>query len=284
MTLTPNKGRLLRNIGSSAQWMAQANEAPTPKASQLILNFMREAKIAKKQHCCKINCLGTPGLFDTLIKPTPHPTFARQLINMSKKKLFYIGFFAALALIFYLVLTLIIPGFGKKKSPPISFVRPFSFTNQDNKKITEKDIAGKVYVAEYFFTTCRGICPIMNNNMRLVYEEFKKDTGFLILSHTCDPDVDSVAQMKHYADSMKVDTKRWIFLTGRKDSLYNAARVSYTIDDPVNNLKNLDDQFLHSQFWALVDKNGDVRKVYDGLKESEINDLIRTARRLLKEK
>jgi len=120
--------------------------------------------------------------------------------------------------------------------------------------------------------------------MRLVYEEFKTDTNFLILSHTSDPDRDSVGQMKYYADSMKVDTRRWVFLTGRKDSLYTAARVSYTIDDPVNNLKSMEDQFIHSQFWALVDKNGDVRKVIDGLKESEVKSLIKAARRLLKEK
>ncbi len=203
---------------------------------------------------------------------------------MSKKKLFYIGFFTALALIFYLILTLVIPGFGIKKTPPISFVKPFSFINQDGKVVTEKDMEGRVYVAEYFFTHCDGICPTMNNNMRLVYDEFIQDSNFLILSHTCDPDRDSVAQMKHYADSMKVDTRRWIFLTGRKDSLYNTARISYTIDDPANNLKSMDDQFIHSQFWALVDKKGNVRKVIDGLKESEVRSLIKAARRLLKEK
>jgi len=203
---------------------------------------------------------------------------------MSKKRLYYIGFFIALALIFYLVLTLVIPGFGKVKSPPVSFVKPFSFTNQDGKQVTERDMAGKVYVAEYFFTHCEGICPKMNNNMRLVYDEFRNDSNFIILSHTSDPDRDSVGQMKHYADSMKVDTKRWVFLTGRKDSLYNAARVSYTIDDPANNLKSMDDQFIHSQFWALVDKNGDVKKIYDGLKESEVKSLIKAARKLLKEK
>ena len=203
---------------------------------------------------------------------------------MSKKKLFYTGFFVALALIFYVVLTQVIPGFGKVKANPVSTVQPFSFTNQDGQTITKKNVEGKVYVAEYFFTHCDGICPTMNNNMRLVYEEFKNDSNFLILSHTCDPERDSVAQMKYYADSMKVDTKKWIFLTGRKDSLYKAARVSYTIDDPANNLKSIDDQFIHSQFWALVDKNGDVRKIYDGLKESEVNKMIRLAKRLLKEK
>lgn len=210
-------------------------------------------------------------------------TFARNKMNMTRKKVFYIGFFAVLAIGFYFALTLLIPGFGKAKANPVSSVQPFSFTDQDGKKVTEKDVAGKVYVAEYFFTHCPGICPTMNNNMRLVYEEFKNDPGFLILSHTCDPDRDSVAQMKHYADSMKVDTKRWIFLTGRKDSLYKAARISYTIDDPANNLKSIDDQFIHSQFWALVDKNGDVIKIYDGLKESEVKKLIQSAKKLLKE-
>ena len=120
--------------------------------------------------------------------------------------------------------------------------------------------------------------------MKMVYEEYKNEDGFLILSHTCDPATDSAAQMKKYADSLGVDTKRWIFLTGRKDSLYNMARVSYTIDDPANNLKDINDQFLHTQFWALVDKNGDVIKIYDGLKETEVKDLIRDAARLLKEK
>jgi protein SCO1/2 len=124
----------------------------------------------------------------------------------------------------------------------------------------------------------------MNNNMRLVYEAFKNEKNFLILSHTCDPDTDSVPQMKHYADSMNVDTKLWIFLTGRKDSLYNMARVSYTIDDPADNLVNMEDDFMHSQLWALVDKQGQVRKIYDGLKESEVKELIRDARKLLKKK
>ena len=192
-------------------------------------------------------------------------TFDPQIMNMSKKKLFYTGFFVV-------------------KANPVSTVQPFSFTNQDGQTVTRENMSGKVYVAEYFFTHCDGICPTMNNNMRLVYEEFKNDSNFLILSHTCDPERDSVAQMKYYADSMKVDTKKWIFLTGRKDSLYKAARVSYTIDDPANNLKSIDDQFIHSQFWALVDRNGDVRKIYDGLKESEVNKMIRLAKRLLKEK
>ena len=172
----------------------------------------------------------------------------------------------------------------KKRVSPVSYVRPFAFINQDGKTITNKDVAGKVYVAEYFFTTCTGICPRMNDNMKLVYEKYKNENDFLILSHTCDPEQDSVAQMKKYAGSLGVNTDRWMFLTGRKDSLYIMARVSYTIDDPANNLKSIDDDFLHTQFWALVNRQGDVIKIYDGLKKNEINELIKDIELTLKEK
>ena len=188
---------------------------------------------------------------------------------MSRKALFNLGFFLVLILVFFLVV--------KKwlvKKDTISVVQPFSFVTQDGERFTDKDVEGKVYVAEYFFTTCPGICPTMNNNMRKVYDRFKDEDRFLILSHSCDPDRDSVPQLKHYADSMKVDTKRWIFLTGRKDSLYTAARVSYTIDDPKNNLRDINDDFLHTQFWALVNDKGEVKAIYDGLKPTEVSAMI----------
>jgi protein SCO1/2 len=196
---------------------------------------------------------------------------------MSKKAMFYTGFFVVLVLVFFLVVKKWLVGVS-----PISIVQPFSFINQDGKLITDKDVEGKVYVAEYFFTTCPGICPTMNTNMKKVYEKFKDEKDFLILSHTCDPERDSVQQLKKYSDSLGVNTSKWIFLTGRKDSLYTTARISYTIDDPANNLKNIDDDFLHTQFWALVNKKGEVKKVYDGLKESEINALIKEIEKTLK--
>lgn len=203
---------------------------------------------------------------------------------MTRKSIFYTVFFTLLVFAFFFAITKIIPGFGQSKVPPISYVRPFAFVNQDGNIISNKDVNGKVYVVEYFFTTCKGICPRINNNMRKVYERFKNENDFLILSHTCDPETDSVTKLKRFADSMKVSTSRWMFLTGRKDSLYNMARVSYTIDDPANNLKSIEDDFLHTQFFALVDKNGDVRKIYDGLKESEIELMMTDIDKLLAEK
>jgi protein SCO1 len=202
---------------------------------------------------------------------------------MTKKNVFYISFFIVLVIAFYFFLTALIPDFGKKRIPPISYVRPFSFIDQDGKTFTEKDMKGKVCVVEYFFTTCPGICPIMNANMKKVYNKFKNENDFLIVSHTSDPKTDSAARLKSYANRLGVSNSSWVFLTGRKDSLYNMARVSYVIDDPANNLKSIDDQFLHSQNWALVDKESKVRGIYDGLKEEEVNKIIKDVEELLKE-
>ncbi len=203
---------------------------------------------------------------------------------MSKKGLFYLFFFAVLITGFYFGLREFVPGFKERRFAPISYVRPFSFLNQDGQTVTEKDVAGKVYVASFFFTTCTSICPPMNNNLRKVYEKYKDEKDFLLLSHTCMPEIDSVAVMKTFSEKMNVDTKKWIFLTGRKDSLYNMARVSYTIDDPQKVMTKIEDDFIHTQHWALVDKNGDVRKIYDGLKNAEVEQLIKDIPEYLNEK
>ena len=125
----------------------------------------------------------------------------------------------------------------------------------------------------------------MNTNMKTIFEQFKDEPNFLILSHTCDPERDTVARLKVYSDSLKVDTKKWIFLTGKKDILYALARSAYLLDDPKNNVQKIEDQFLHTQFFALVDKNGKVRgQIYDGLKADELEKLKIDIRALLIEK
>jgi protein SCO1/2 len=203
---------------------------------------------------------------------------------MKKKTVFYLVFFALLVSGFLFALTQVMPGFGEVKLPVLGYVQPFSFTNQYGRRITERDISGKVYVAEYFFTTCKGICPKMNDNMKKVYAQLKNENDFLILSHTVDPGTDSVGRMKRYADSLGINTDTWWFLTGSKDSLYNAARVSYLLDDPKNNNAKIEDQFIHTQFFALVDKAGRLRKIYDGLKKEEIDELLKDIPVLIKEK
>lgn len=121
--------------------------------------------------------------------------------------------------------------------------------------------------------------------MHNIYDAFKDEPDFMIVSHTCDPETDSLPVIKRYADSLNINERKWVFLTGRKDSLYKQARVSYLLDDPKNNVVNIDDQFLHTQFFALVDKNGNVRgQVYDGLKLDELEKLKADIKDLLKEK
>ncbi len=203
---------------------------------------------------------------------------------MSKKAIFLSIFFVVLVIGFYVTLTQFIPGYGDKKFQVLNHVQPFEFVTSNGEPFSNRDVAGKVYVAEYFFTTCESICPIMNTNMKTIYETYKDEPGFMILSHTVDPEVDTVGRLKFYADSLKVDTHKWVFLTGAKDSLYNAARNSYLLDDPKNNSENLEEQFLHTQFFALVDKNGQVRrKIYDGLKKEELEELKNDIAVLLKE-
>ncbi len=202
---------------------------------------------------------------------------------MSKKIWFYSLFFTVLIAGFYFTLTKIIPGYGKVSLPILNRVQAFSFLDQNGDRISNKDLNGKVYLAEFFFTTCPGICPKMNTNLRPVYEKYKNDSNFVILSHTVNPSTDTVGRLKQYADSLGVVAPHWIFLTGRKDSLYLAARQSYLLDDPKNNLSPIDDQFIHTQFFALVDKHGQVRSIIDGLKKDELAAMDKEIGELLKD-
>jgi|SRR5947209_1263777 len=202
---------------------------------------------------------------------------------MSKKIIFYSVFFLVLAFGFYFALRAAIPGFFKKRIPAISHVQPFSFINQNGQRFTEENIKGKVAIVNFFFTTCTSVCPRMNNNLKPAYEALKSTSNVLFLSFTSDPARDSAARLKHYADSMNVDTNKWVFLTGSKDSLYKAARYSFKVDDPANFVSNNTVDFLHTQFVALVNKKGDVVKIYDGLKPSELKSVDEDVRILLTE-
>jgi len=185
---------------------------------------------------------------------------------MSKKLIGYLLFFVALVLAFYFFL---FRGNDqwKVKLAILSYTKPFKFNTQDGLPFTDKDMLGKVCVVEYFFTNCKGICPRMNTNMKTIFEQFKDEPNFLILSHTCDPERDTVARLKVYSDSLKVN------------------RSAYLLDDPKNNVQKIEDQFLHTQFFALVDKNGKVRgQIYDGLKADELEKLKIDIRALLIEK
>lgn len=167
-------------------------------------------------------------------------------------------------------------------------VKNFVFTDQNGNPVTNETVAGKIYVTEYFFTTCTGICPKMNANMAKVYNQFKDNDNFAIISHTSMPETDSVPVLKAYEEKLigkdgGNNSAKWYFVTGSKDSLYKMARQSYMLDDPANNSLNIDDSFIHTQFFALVDGNRKVRGIYDGLKNDEVALLRKDIERLMKE-
>ena len=204
-------------------------------------------------------------------------------MSKQSKSIIYILFFVVLIGAFYYFLFRGTDNW-KVKMPVLSYVQPFSFKNQDGEVITEKKFNNKITVVEYFFTTCKGICPKLNTNMKDIYSLYKNEPDFQIISHTCNPGTDSVPVLKRYADSLQVNTQKWIFLTGRKDSLYQMARGSYLLDDPKNNVEKIEDQFMHTQFFALVDRHGKIRgKIYDGLKQVEVEQLKIDIARLIKE-
>lgn len=179
-------------------------------------------------------------------------------------------------------------GFFDVKLPIMSYVQDFSFTDQNGHVVNEHNVEGKVYVTNYFFTTCKGICPKMNFNLSGVYNQFKNDKDFAILSHTSMPETDSVPLLKAYETKMIGKdpdyAAKWYFVTGDKDSLYKMARQSYLLDNPKNNSINIAEAFIHTQFFSLVDKQARVRGIYDGLKPDEIARMEKDIKTLLKEK
>jgi protein SCO1/2 len=199
---------------------------------------------------------------------------------MTKKGVLYLVFFGILLAIFYGVL-MYTTDFAKVKLPILNTVQNFYFIKQDGTNVSQKEVKNRVYVAEFFFTTCKGICPKMNKNMKAIYEKFKTEPNFLVVSHTVNPGTDSLPILNHYADSLGASSENWWFVTGSKTELYKAARESYMLDDPKNNSKNIDEQFLHTQFFTLVDRQGRVRGVYDGIKKDEVDQLIRDISELI---
>jgi protein SCO1/2 len=152
-------------------------------------------------------------------------------------------------------------------------IAPFSFINQLNDTITQRDTENKNYVVEYFFTTCQSICPIMNNNMMKVAAAYKADTAFKILSHTVRPEEESVPLLIAYANEHQADHKNWWFLTGNKKELYDLARKSYLMNNEEGSGDA--DDFIHSQLFALIDKDRHIRGFYDGTLDADIAKLIR---------
>jgi len=159
-------------------------------------------------------------------------------------------------------------------------VPDFSFVNQDSQVVNNATFAGKAYVVDFFFISCPTICPIVTKQMMRVYERFKDEAGLMFLAHTIDTKHDTVQRLRQYATNLGVDTKKWMFVTGVKDSIYAIANdyFSIAIENP-----DAPGGFDHSGRLILVDKNRRVRSFCDGTDPGHVDRFMKDIETLLEE-
>ncbi len=149
----------------------------------------------------------------------------------------------------------------------------FHLTDQNGTTVTPETFQDKIYIANFFFTTCPGICPKMQAQMRKVYQKFKDNPAVKLLSHSVDPDYDNVKTLKAYAEKLGVaDNRTWHFVTGPKDNIYTLAQKSYFVSALED--KNAPGGIAHSGSFILVDKDKRIRGFYNGLQYEEVNRLM----------
>ncbi|MEO1653472.1 MAG: SCO family protein [Bacteroidota bacterium] len=173
--------------------------------------------------------------------------------------------------------------FNEKNVLPQGFHRlpAFALQNQKGETISEKEVAGKILVVDFFFTTCPGICPQMTHHMGLIQKEFLKDEDVLLLSHSVMPAHDQVEVLQKYAQEKGVIDHKWHLLTGSREEIYDLGRNYYFVEEDLGQKKSLDD-FIHTENFVLVDGKGYLRGIYNGLNEGDIAQLIADIKTLQK--
>ena len=161
-------------------------------------------------------------------------------------------------------------------------VSSFSLLNQEGDTLSSEDLKGKIYVADFFFTSCPGICPKMTNNMAMLQEAFLEDVGVILLSHSVTPERDSVPVLKQYAQEKGILSSKWHLLTGDRQQIYSLGRNDYFIEEDLGIEKDVDD-FLHTENFVLIDQERHIRGIYNGLNKADINQLIADIQTLKKQ-
>ena len=151
-------------------------------------------------------------------------------------------------------------------------ISDFQLINQDGDTITQQSFANKIYVTDFFFTTCPGICPRMTDNMLVLQDEFINDSDVMFLSHSVTPSRDSVSVLKEYADTKGVISGKWHLVTGDRREIYRLGRNDYFVEEDLGLESHIDD-FLHTENFVLIDKNRHIRGIYNGLNSSSIRQL-----------
>jgi len=170
-------------------------------------------------------------------------------------------------------------GESKFSKDTLHTIASFEFTNQDGNVVTGSDYKNKIYVADFFFTICPGICPKLTSNLKKVAEAFKENSDVMFLSYSVTPDIDSVAQLKKYAQEHDLPSS-WNLVTGDKEEIYTLARQSYFAEREIG-FQNSTQEFLHTEHFILVDQDGHIRGIYNGTLELEAGRLIEDIQLLL---
>lgn len=157
----------------------------------------------------------------------------------------------------------------------------FSFIDQHGKSITEKDIEGKVHVANFIFTSCGSICPVMTKHMKLVQDSFGDNSQVVILSYSVTPWIDDVSRLKAYAVDNEITSPQWHLLTGNKAAIYTLARQSYFAEEDLGFTKD-STEFLHTEHVLLIDQSKRIRGIYNGTLQLETEQMIKDIKSLLK--
>ena len=161
-------------------------------------------------------------------------------------------------------------------------IADFSLTNQNGKTITQNTYKDKIYVADFFFTTCQTICPIMTDHMVEIQKEIIDDPDVMLLSHSVTPEIDNVAQLKRYAEKKGVNAKKWNLVTGDKKEIYKLARKSYLAVKDNGDGGPFD--MVHTENFMLIDKKSQIRGFYDGTNLEDIDRLLDDIQILKEEK
>ncbi|WP_298496737.1 SCO family protein [uncultured Algibacter sp.] len=162
---------------------------------------------------------------------------------------------------------------GSKEEKVFHKIPDFNFLNQLGETISQNTFENKIYITDFFFTTCPGICPKMTGNMLKIQEEFINDDEILLLSHSVMPATDSVSVLNAYAKNYNVINGKWHLVTGDKKEIYDLGRDYYFVENDLGEIKSIND-FLHTENFLLIDKNKHIRGIYNGLNRASINQLI----------
>ena len=152
-------------------------------------------------------------------------------------------------------------------------ISPFSLTNQEGETVTNKTLSNKIYVADFFFATCPGICPKMTDNMKILQDAFINDDEVMLISHSVTPENDTPEVLNKYGLEKGVNPKKWHLLTGERMEIYNLGRKDYFIEEDLG-LEREEDDFLHTENFVLIDKNKHLRGIYNGLNKNDIQQII----------